>query len=430
MGLRYELSPPAIDANDAMANFDMDTDPANPHIVPAGAEGDDWASRALQGVNYQQFAPRAGAAYSLPGDKTVIRGGFGIFYSNLITAGRHAIDGDQPAQPPAHQPDHVSGGAVDLSRQGFPDNALTPAFARNVTLVSYDRSSRHRRPTSGTSTCSASCRAASSWTSATTPTTSSTTGGSSTATRRRPAGDIDARRQFTSTVVPGTSDTITLSNVVRVQKDGWSRYRALQTKVEKRYSKGLSLLASYAWSRTIGLANNVQNPLDIEAEVAVLDTYRAHNFVASGVYELPGGFSVSPIVTLVSGAPLNLTVNGNPANTGQSDRPNVVGDWELDNPSPEQWFNTAAFVANDRYTYGNAPRNLLRGPRTFNVDMVVRKTFSLSARVNVDLRFESFNLTNSPAFGNPNTQVGNPNFGRISSAGAARSNQLAVKLLF
>ena len=46
----------------------------------------------------------------------------------------------------------------------------------------------------------------------------------------------------------------------------------------------------------------------------------------------------------------------------------------------DQWFNTAAFVANDRYTFGNAPRNMLRGPGTFNVDVALRKSFPLTAR--------------------------------------------------
>ncbi len=87
LGLRYELSPPPVDVNDAIANFDLDTDPANPRIVLAGEEGDGREARALQGVNYGQFAPRAGFAYSLPGDQTVLRGGAGIFYSNIITVG-------------------------------------------------------------------------------------------------------------------------------------------------------------------------------------------------------------------------------------------------------------------------------------------------------------------------------------------------------
>ena len=431
LGLRYELSPPAIDANDAIANFDMDTDPAQPRLVLAGAEGTDRAARALQGVNYRQFAPRAGFAYSLPGDHTVVRGGYGIFYANLITlGGMQSMEINPPNHVRINQTTSAAVPSIFLD-EGLAADALSPASARNVTLISYDRSDKTptayqwnlnvQRELPGQVVVEIGYTAnhfVNDW--------------RQIDGNPAPAGpgDINARRTFTTAVVPGTGDVITLSNVVRIQKDGWSRYRALQTKVEKRYSKGVSVLASYAWSRTLALGNNYQNVNDIDAEVAVSDTDRTHYFVGSGVVELPFGLSLSPIVSIASGAPLNLTVNGNPANTGQNDRPNVVGDWELDDPTPQQWFNTAAFVANDRYTFGNAPRNLLRGPGTFNLDVVLRKSFRLSDRLTADLRFESFNATNTTPLGNPNTQVGNVNFGRISSAGAARSNQVALKLSF
>jgi hypothetical protein len=209
------------------------------------------------------------------------------------------------------------------------------------------------------------------------------------------------------------------------------------------------VLASYTWSRTRGLEGGYQDPNDIAAEIGPTSTDRPHHFVASGVWELPigkgraiggswgavtnalfGGWSVSPILTATSGAPLDLTVNGNPSNSSGTDRPNVVGDWRLDTPTVDQWFNTAAFVANAPYTFGNALKNLLRGPGYFNVDIAIRKGFQLSNRIRADLRFESFNATNTVNFGNPNTQVGNVNFGRISSAGAARHNQVALRLNF
>ena len=230
--------------------------------------------------------------------------------------------------------------------------------------------------------------------------------------------------------MPPTGDVITLSNITRIQKDGWSQYHGLQTKIEKRYARGVSLLAAYTWSRTRGLEGGYQDPNNIDAEIAPTGADRPHHFVGSGVVSLPFGFSVSPILTITSGSPLNLSVNGNPSNTSGSDRPNVVGDWEVDDPTAERWFNTEAFAANAPYTFGNAPRNLLRGPGYFNLDLAVRKTFQLSERMSVDLRFESFNLTNAVNLGDPNTQVGNQNFGRISSAGVARHNQVAVKLLF
>ena len=108
----------------------------------------------------------------------------------------------------------------------------------------------------------------------------------------------------------------------------------------------------------------------------------------------------------------------------------MVGEWSLDDPTADRWFDTSAFVANAPFTYGNAPRNLIRGPGYFNIDISIQKAFRVADGVSADIRFESFNVTNAVSLGNPNTTVGDVNFGRISSAGAARQSQVAVKLLF
>jgi hypothetical protein len=341
-----------------------------------------------------------------------------------------------------------------LLQNGFASDALSNQNARNVTLVSWDRDSKV--PTSQQWNANVQRelpgavllevgytgnRLYNDWLSL----------------DGNPApagpGDINARRRYQTAVVPGSTDTITLANVVRIDKNGWLRHNALQTKLEKRYSRGVSFLAAYTLGKTYGLSyppgganNQFQNPDNLEGEEAPGENDRRHKFVVSGLYEIPygrtqdtgggvtrailGGWSVSPILTIVSGAPLNLTVNGNPSNTGQSDRPNVVGEWKLDNPTEDAWFNTAAFVANDRYTLGNAPRNLLRGPGTFNLDLALRKVFAITSGVRGEVRVEQFNATNTTPFGNPNTQVGNPNFGRILTAGPGRSTQFSVKLLF
>ncbi|MGH9159263.1 MAG: hypothetical protein ACRD2X_04675, partial [Vicinamibacteraceae bacterium] len=334
--------------------------------------------------------------------------------------------------------------------QGFAPDALAPANAEDVTLVSYDRSSRWptsyqwnvnvQRQLPGQVVVEVGYtgnRLVNNWREI----------------DGNPAppgpGDVNARRRFTTATLPETRDTFTLADIVRIEKDGWSQYHALHTKIEKRYSSGLSLLAVYTWSRTRALGDGYQDPANLEAEVAPADVDRSHYFVASGLYDLPfgrdtaigrswgpvadtllAGWSIGPIVTVATGVPLDLTVNGNPSNTGQNDRPNVIGEWRLEHPTVDRWFNTSAFVANDPYTFGNAPRNLLRGPGTFNLDLVLRKSFRLSNGVSLDVRFESFNATNTPPLGNPNTQVGDQSFGRISSAGPARSNQIAVKVRF
>jgi hypothetical protein len=128
-----------------------------------------------------------------------------------------------------------------------------------------------------------------------------------------------------------------------------------------------------------------------------------------------------------------VTVNGSPSNTGATtsvDRPNVVGNWQLSDPTVASWFNIAAFAPNAPYTYGNAGRNILRGPGLVNIDLALHKSFRVTERVSAQFRFEAFNATNTPALGAPNTVLGNPLFGQITSAGAARDLQLAVKVAF
>ena len=450
LGLRYELNLPPEDAYDAIANFDLDTDPLHPQIVLAGDEGSGRASRSLQGVNYRQFAPRAGFAYTLPGDKTVIRGGTGIFYGNLITVGgMSSLEINPPNHIRVSQTTDRAVPSIFLS-QGFAADALAFSAAKDVNLISWDRSGRQptsyqwnanvQRELPGRIVIEAGYtfnRLVNNW--------RSIDGNPA----PPGAGNINSRRPIRTAIVPTTGDVITLANVTRIQKDGWSQYHAFNTKVEKRYSGGISVLASYTWSRTRGLEGGYQDPNNLDAEIGPASTDRPHHFVGSGVWELPigkgraigrewgavtnallGGWSISPILTATSGSPLDLTVNGNPSNSSGTDRPDVVGDWELDHPTVDQWFNTAAFAPNAPFTFGNAPKNLLRGPGYFNLDIAIRKGFQLSGRVRADIRFESFNATNAVNFGNPNTQVGNVNFGRISSAGAARHNQVALRLNF
>jgi gas vesicle protein len=452
LGLRYEISPSAVDTHDAIANFDMDTNPSSPQIIVAGSQGSGRSSRALQGSAYGNIAPRIGIVYALPGEKTVIRAGYGIFYSNLITlGGMQSLEINPPNTIRVNLSTDPTKPSLFL-KNGFPDGTLSFSNASNVTLVSYDR-----RATSPI---------AQQW--------------NLNVQRQLPGdillevgyfankfdhnwrqidgnpappgpGNINSRRLFTRTVIPGNTTTTSLADVVRIQKDGWSQFQGLQVKAEKRYAKGLTLIASYGYSKTIavGDAAGMQNPNDVLAERAASVQDMRQHFVGSSVFALPfgrgqhyganwgsltngalGGWSISPIVTINSGFPVNLTVVGNPANTGQNDRPNIVGDWHVSNPTPQRWFNTAAFAKNAVYTYGNAGRNILRAPGSFNLDVSIHKNFTVYEGVTAQLRMESFNATNTPAFAAPNAQVGNNLFGQISTAGQARNNQLALKVLF
>lgn len=241
-----------------------------------------------------------------------------------------------------------------------------------------------------------------------------------------------------------------------------ANYHALQTRLEKRLTHGLSVLSSYTWSKNISDGRGAggvggtssltaQNPHLLSAERALSDEHFAHRFVASPIYQLPfgrgkrfltdspsavnallGGWTLASIVTLQSGGRANLSVRGNPANTGTANRPNALRDWRLDSGtrSLDRWFDTDAFERNPPYTYGNAARNLIEAPGLVNLDLAIYKAFSIKEDLTVQFRAEAFNVSNTPAFSRPNTQVGNRNFGQIGGAGRPRNLQFGLKIIF
>ena len=451
-GLRYELSPAPVDKFDRIANFDLDTDPSSPKLVQAGSEGDDHDSRALQNTNYFQFAPRIGIAYNFPRGNTVVRIGYGIFYSNFITwGGQSSMEVNPPNALRVNFSSSKTKPQLNL-QDGFSSTALTLANAKNVTLISYER--RNVTPTAQQYNLNIQHQFPGGvllevgyfgdkydhawW----------VVDGNPAAAK---AGTVNANRKFSSTTIDGTA--ISLADVVRIRKDGTSRYNSLQVRAEKRYSNGLSALASYSFSKTIALgdtsSNSVQNPDNLKAERAVSTQNVPHILTGSLVYALPfgrgkswgsqwgsvtnnvfGGWSAASILSLCSGTPLNVTVASQPSNTGQIDRPNIVGKWKVAHPSASEWFNQDAFEAADLYTFGNAPRNLVQGPGLKNLDLALYKTFRLSERLTSQLRAESFNFTNTPALGNPDTILGDAAFGTITTAGEPRHIQLGLKFLF
>jgi hypothetical protein len=461
-GLRYEISPLPVDKFNGIANLDLDSDPGTPQLIRAGEFGGSINQRALQNVSYTGLAPRAGFAYSPENSKTVLRGGIGIFYANLITlGGMQSLEINPPASLPRVT---ISPNPITPSyylRNGFPPGTLSFANGKNVQLASYERHAKvptdlqwnlniqRQLPFGIVAEVGyyANKLDHSWWQIDGNP-------APPTPTSALPASGVNANRRFQNVSIPVAGNpTISLADIVRIKKAGWSQYNALQVKAEKRYKNGLTFLASYAYSKSLGIGDTagIQDQTNIAAEKAVTNTDQRHRFVGSAVYALPfgrgkefgstrnrwrdrafGGWSVSPILTLSSGTPLNLVEAANPSNTGGSaDRPNLIGNWRLPNPSIIQWFNTSAFTPQPSGSYGSASRNLVIAPGTVNLDAAIHKTLVFNERLKAQLRLESFNATNTPHFGSPGLDVGSPNsFGIISTAGNPRQNQLAIKFLF
>jgi hypothetical protein len=232
-------------------------------------------------------------------------------------------------------------------------------------------------------------------------------------------------------------------------------------------TRGFSTLASYTWSKSIDDASNFfssagdpnfpQNSNDAHAERGRSNFDVRHRLSVSYSYDLPfgkgsqylndngwlstilTGWQSFGIVTLQTGRPFTVALLSEIDNSGTgrsilgfgaNDRPNVVGNPHLDNRTPEQWFNTAAFGFPPPGTFGNAGRNILDGPGFENVNASLVKNTALTESVSLQFRTEVFNLFNHPNLNLPDNFLGSPTFGRISSARDPRHIQFALKLLF
>jgi hypothetical protein len=151
------------------------------------------------------------------------------------------------------------------------------------------------------------------------------------------------------------------------------------------------------------------------------------------------GWETYGIVTLQSGRPFTVALLPDIDNSGTgrsilgfgaNDRPDAAASPNLSNRTPERWFNTAAFVFPARGTFGNAGRNIVDGPGYQNVNLSLVKNTRIVEELNLQFRAEFFNLFNHPNFNLPDSFLGSPTFGRISSAREPRHIQFGVKLLF
>jgi len=253
-------------------------------------------------------------------------------------------------------------------------------------------------------------------------------------------------------------------------------YNSLQVKVQKRFSQGLTFLASYTWSKCLsiqdeGQSGSIQNPYDWSADKGNCDFNIPNIFVFSYAYQLPygegmhwggnasrpakailGGWQISGVTTAESGSPFTLTetatdvANINPSS--ETERANVTGASLVPSgfqQTVQAWYNPAAYVTPQPYTFGDVGRNTLRGPKALTWDFALLKDFRITESTRLQFRSEFFNLFNNVNLAPPGggssggfatlggesgTAVNGPNFMRITSAAASREIQFALKFIW
>jgi hypothetical protein len=253
-----------------------------------------------------------------------------------------------------------------------------------------------------------------------------------------------------------------------------SSYNALQTSLRKRFSHGLSFLASYTWSHSIddvssfnitgsasqpvaGENDLAQNPFDLAAERSPSMFDARHRLVLSYQWSLPflqhstnwygkilGNWQLNGIFTAMSGTPFTVFDSNDVSLQGQapeisgfsSNRPNLVGNPNSGPRTAAQWFNVSAFqgITQDPNSpveqFGNEGRNAVRGPGYVNWDFSAFKTIRLTESKELQFRGELFNALNHTNFRLPVSDIESPTFGQIQSDVSPRVIQIALKFLF
>jgi hypothetical protein len=232
---------------------------------------------------------------------------------------------------------------------------------------------------------------------------------------------------------------------------GRSDYNSLQVKLDRRFRNGVLMTNSYTLGRGRNFADDngtIATPANRELSYGLTGFDRRHTWVSSFVAELPffrdsdspvayvlGGWQASGLLTFMSGLPLNVTADAAllraPGNTLYADRistPNIIG-----GKGPgQQYFDPSAYAQPAPLTFGNINRNGsgMRGPGFTALDFSLVKRMRMGAYRFGEFRADAFNLTNTPAWGNPQANVASPVFGQITGAGNQRIIRLALKYAF
>ncbi len=448
LGIRYDLFTWPTEINNRMANFNITTG----QIELAGQNG---VSDSTLKTPKHDFAPRIGFAYDLTGDqKTVLRGGYGIFYF----IDREGIDKQLSQNAPF-------GGSAFYSYENaltqtgyFGTNTGTYLTLGGLTTPSASCPSGSSCPNTGTITASGFPSKASLPVSLTHPQSVSLTAwlpGDTTSNVQewnlQLQRQIDTRTAMTLGYV-GTKGThlSTFYDVNRAaygtgiqpfpglgtvpvnDTRGNSIYHGLHALVQRQMRSGLQFTGSYTWSHAVD-----NSPAGFDSDYRyggnVVDPFQwwtkergnsnqdvRHRFVLNALYELPfgrgkalghnwntatdavlGGWQFSPILTFSSGYPFDVICQ---YCSGPSTRPNIASPLHQLN-NLDQWFNIYSFVqvpgGGTPVAPGNAPRNPFTGPGTKNVDFSVGKTFAFTERVHFNVKGEFFNLFNTPEFDQP-----------------------------
>lgn len=224
-----------------------------------------------------------------------------------------------------------------------------------------------------------------------------------------------------------------------------SNYESLQAQVRKRYSKNLSLIASYTWQKAMdfGEFGTPTDQYNTMLDYGPASYNRSNVFTLSHVYYLPfgkgqrwfgdvhgitdklvSGWQWTGVTSIEAGIPFSATLSSNASlNSDMSLRPDQVSNpFANTTHDRNQWFNPAAFAIPAPYLFGNAARDALTAPPLFSADWGLFKNFLIAERVNLQFRWEVYNTFNYTNMALPNTNVDTGTAGLITDIAAPMRN--------
>jgi hypothetical protein len=237
------------------------------------------------------------------------------------------------------------------------------------------------------------------------------------------------------------------------ENSGRSQYHGLQVSVQRRVADGLHAGVGYTFSRTMdnssSLTDVLPNTYDDSAYWGISDLDRPHVLIANWIYELPflrersgwasralGHWEITGVYQFQSGSPFSVRSNDDFAGVGPGSGNqfwSLIGDPAIAQTpftTTVAWFNPAAFARPAAGTFGVQPRNALRNPRTWNLDMGLRKVVPIRGSQRLELRVEAFNALNHPNWAGANSNPTSGSFGFVTDKTGERVIQLATKYSF
>jgi hypothetical protein len=445
LGVRYEYNTPPVDRFDRANVYD----PSTGTLVRVGTNG---VPRSAFTPDRNNWAPRIGIAWS-PGDaaSTVLHAGYGIYYDQSPLAPSEGLYFNYPyydfnmffslpGMPLTLDDPFPSSFPLEL-----PKSAL--GFQRDLRSAYLQHWNVKVEQQIGTNRVLSLAYVGSK------------------GNRLLSARDIN--QPAASPQIPNLRPDPRYDDIIYLESRSGSTYHSLQTRFQQRFESGVEVLGAYTIGKSLddastfypssGDPNFPQNSSNMGAEKGRSNFDVRHRFSCSSAMEIPigvgraylanlGWFSTvltgwksSAILTLQTGRPLTVALlpEIDRSNTGRAglgfganDRPNRLADGRVNDPTPENWFDTQAFALPEFGSFGNSGRNILDGPGYADFSFSLIKDTQVTERFNIQFRAEFFNLFNRTNFNLPDNFLGSPTFGQILSAQAPRRLQFGLKLIF